>query len=122
MTTATDRFAETFGWALHYAVCRRKPVFPCNPEDKSPKVKGGFKAATLEPEQIFAWDWSNSLIGIPTGERSGWVVVDVDIREGGNGMESFQHLSGWLHPETLTAYTPSGGMHLFFAHPGQEVQ
>ena len=31
------------------------PVFPCNPDDKSPLIKGGFKNASADPEIIRAW-------------------------------------------------------------------
>ncbi len=71
------------------------PVFPCRqfPEyvtvrgeevlkgAKTPYMTGGFKIATQDPEQIRAWwgRWPNALVGVPTGSRTGLVVVDYDV-------------------------------------------
>ncbi|NOW45701.1 RecA-family ATPase [Novosphingobium sp. SG751A] len=64
--------------ALTYAA-QGVPVFPCQP-DKSPYIKGGFKAASKDPDQIGRWwaRWPDALIGMPTGEPSGMWVLDVD--------------------------------------------
>ena len=52
-------------------------------------------------------------IGIATG--NGIVVLDVDVKNGKEGLKSFAMLDliYGLDP-TLTARTPSGGYHLFF--------
>src|SRR5271157_5984431 len=56
------------------------PVFPCEPRGKRPMVEGGFKAATVNTEQIRAWwsTWRLANIGIPAGAVSGIDVLDVD--------------------------------------------
>lgn len=61
--------------------------------------------------------------GILTGEVSGLVVVDIDEKDGKNGLEALkkwsQKFGEW--PETLTVRTPSGGLHWYFQHPGFPV-
>ena len=53
-----------------------------------------------------------------TGAISGLVVLDIDPKhEGIDSLEQLQHTHGSL-PRTLQATTGSGGLHLYFAHPG----
>jgi Bifunctional DNA primase/polymerase, N-terminal/Primase C terminal 1 (PriCT-1) len=92
---------------------RGKPVFPCKP-DKSPYTGHGFKDATADRSRIHAY-WSRhrgASIGMPTGERSGFFVLDVDRLE---ALEELEARIGKL-PATLTVRTPSGGLHLYFPH------
>jgi hypothetical protein len=49
------------------------------------------------------------------------VVLDIDIRESGSGIDTLQMLGVNFHPITPTAHTPSGGIHCFFAWPGYKV-
>ena len=106
--------------ALEYAA-RGWAVFPLAEGQKVPAVKGGFKVATTDPEQIkAAWGHRpNFNIGIATGEVSGGLVVidvDVDPDKGEDGMErlrTWEITNGDL-PETVCAETGRGGMHLLF--------
>ncbi len=97
-------------------------VFPCEPDDKKPKIRRGFKAATTDPEEIRQW-WTNTPdanIGVATGEVSGIVVLDVDVKNGVDGEASLRELlrvQGAELPPTLESRTPSGGRHLFFSVP-----
>ena len=112
--------------ALAIAV-RRIPVFPCDPSSKKPLVPTGFKAATTDVATIGSWwrRWPGAMIGMPTGERSGLVVLDVD-RDAGKAVDGFAALAalearhGPL-PETRTQRTPRGGEHRFFAWPGSRT-
>ncbi len=93
-------------------------VFPLVPNSKKPLTKNGFKDATKSAYMVRKW-WTehpNANIGIATGEVSGIVVVDVDVKNGAKGRESLQSLKS-VSP-TLTAKTPSGGWHLYYAHEG----
>lgn len=103
--------------ALHYAALGL-PVFPVK-RDKSPATKNGFKDATIEEETIKKW-WSahpNVGIGIPTGKASGWLVLDVDPRHGGDAsLTALTEQHGDL-PHTLRALTGGGGAHLIFTNP-----
>lgn len=93
------------------------PVFPCG-SDKRPVISHGFKSATADPGEIasiFATPGA-TLIGVPTGELTGFDVLDVDPRHGG---------SAWLAenecrlPETRIHQTQGGGRHYLFRHaPG----
>ena len=72
-------------------------VFPCKEscdKAKAPYVGGGFKAATTNHRQIVQWwtQWPNALIGLPTGLENGLIVIDLDIRPDGNGLEKFQKI------------------------------
>ncbi|MCS6954268.1 MAG: bifunctional DNA primase/polymerase, partial [Bryobacteraceae bacterium] len=115
MTGPDDlRLAEA---ALWYA-SRGIPVFPCCPREKKPLVEGGFHAATTDEQRVRAWwdRWPDANIGIPTGAPSGWLVVDVDPRNGGN-----ETMNDWITrygrwPDTAEAITGGGGRHIVFRH------
>lgn len=85
-------------------------VFPLAPNTKIPfKGSKGFADASKNPEVIKGWWAANpdANIGVATGAVSGIVVVDVDVKNGSKGIESFSKLSG-MSP-TLRALTPSVG-------------
>ena len=55
------------------------PVFPCG-DNKQPLTKHGFRDATTDEAQIRVW-WvrsPNALVGVPTGSKTGLVVIDID--------------------------------------------
>src|SRR5262245_25543894 len=93
--------------ALFYAA-RRWPVFPvswvqdgrcgcgdvdCRSPGKHPIISGGFKNAYSDPEVARAYwaKYPTANIGIPTGEVSGIVVVDVDDRGGLPALKDLTH-------------------------------
>ena len=96
------------------------PVFPIVPRAKVPLTGNGFYAAVTDEDQVGAWwvQWPEANIGIPTGERAGFWVLDVD---GSAGMQSLVHLEkqhGPL-PATRVYRTGSGGFHYLWRHaPG----
>ena len=97
-------------------------VFPLVHGGKSPAVENGCKQATADADRISGWartmPWAN--IAIATGLHGdfNFFVVDVDVKGGAKGMESLDSLRKEIFlPETLTAKTPSGGLHLFFRLP-----
>ena len=105
--------------ALDYANWDDLPVFPVK-TDKSPYTSNGFKDATNDPAMVrhFWRKWPDANIGIPTGEASGWLVLDVDPRNGGDASLTSlieEHGDAWL--ETLQAKTGGGGHHIIFAYP-----
>jgi RecA-family ATPase len=104
--------------ALHYAE-QGFAVFPLIPREKKPATTNGFKDATTDPKQIsFWWDMDpNYNIGIATGKPSGGlVVIDIDNGHGGNGSDSLRDWERNNHnlPDTCTALTGSGGVHLYY--------
>jgi hypothetical protein len=77
---------DTALWLARHGI----PVFPCHPgtdptdpndpDCKKPLTKRGFKDASTEEHEIRRWwtQWSNALIGVPTGPPSGLLVIDID--------------------------------------------
>ena len=129
-----DGFAEVMtrvSPAWHPAVAAREfaaagvPVFPCAPGGKRPVTENGFHDATTEARQVDVW-WRarpGANIGMPTGEVSGVVVVDVDVHGPVNGYGSMRRaqqaglVDGWM----FLVATPSGGTHAYYpAVPGQQ--
>ncbi len=97
------------------------PVFPCKPRGKLPMVKGGFKAATVDTEQVRKWwsKWRQANIGIPTGAVSGFVVLDVDP----GGDDSLATLTGSHGPLPETRAVKTGrGRQLWFKYPSVPVR
>lgn len=108
------------GQAAEWYAARGIPVFPCRPRGKEPLIQGGFHAATIDKELIRRWweRWPEANIAVPTGAASGWLVVDVDPRNGGDAtMEDWIARFGrW--PATAEALTGGGGRHIIFRHEG----
>jgi hypothetical protein len=119
-TTPTDSHSkdaertERLRNALRYAG-RGWPVFPCVPGGKEPLTRHGHLDATTDRSRITAWwnRWPGANIGIPTGQRSGILALDIDQPTGLDALEA-EH--GEL-PATRTHSTGSGGMHYLFAYP-----
>lgn len=111
------------GAAIRYANLG-VPVFPCVPGGKQPLTPNGFHDATSSARVVHAW-WERTPeanIGLPTGARTGVLVIDVDIHPGGSGFEAFERARseglgdrwGWL------VRTPSGGIHAYYPTGRQE--
>ncbi len=108
--------ASTLEFALAYASASWH-VFPLQPRGKKPLVPGGFKAASVDSEQISAWwtKWPDANIGIATGAVSGLVVIDLDGNEGNNAFRALMAERGGL-PRASMVRTGKGA-HLYFALP-----
>ena len=99
-------------------------VFPLHPNSKIPAINDFPNAATTDEAKIRAW-WhdpvqkceSNHNIGIATGR--GLVVIDLDVKEDQNGLETFKDID-FLDEcaDTYRVRTPSGGLHLYFHAEG----
>jgi len=100
-------------------------VFPLIPGRKEPITKHGHNDATVDPAQIQAW-WArtpNANLGLATGATSGLVVVDLDNKNGKHGTKVFETFLA-EHNDTLPpsrVRTTTGGVHLYFRHPGKGV-
>ena len=111
--------------ALSVAVDLGLSVFPCKETlkekgkvSKRPYTENGFKDASREEVQIRKW-WGNhpnALVGVPTGPKTGILVVDIDQSSEKSGEASFNKLQ-IEDPETTQTRTVSGGRHLIFAYP-----
>jgi hypothetical protein len=110
--------------ALAYAG-RGVPVFPCEPGAKRPLTRNGHWDATTDRRAIERW-WRrqpSANIGLPTGKKSGIVVLDVDVDDG--GLESLTKLerAGAPVPKTARTRTGGGGIHIFFRNlRGREIR
>lgn len=131
--------------AQHYAAAGFS-VFPCRatsdksrgskaphlPGETSPGARdGGHWLASTDAGIVAGWwdRWPDALIGLPTGRRSGAVVIDLDPRAVpvaqmaaalgawcGGGLAWHEPETGEvLHP--AVARTQSGGLHLYYRHP-----
>lgn len=110
--------------AIYFATWLKQPIFPVSaePGNKKPLVTGGFKAATIDPEIIKQWfchTYPGAMIGLPTGQITGLLAVDVDMKNGKDGLKSLQEWESrnGVLPETFTVKTPTGGYHLIFKLP-----
>jgi hypothetical protein len=107
------------------AIAKGTPVFPCGEQKKTPLTAHGFQDATADEATVRQWaaKWPTANLAIPTGERSGLIVLDVDKDEGKDGEAALSELTSknGVLPVTLEVKTPRGGRHLYFRHPGQKV-
>src|SRR5689334_15492059 len=88
--------------------------FPCR-ADKKPATPHGFKDATADAAELRRL-WrrhSGPLVGVPTGQRSGADVLDIDPRHGGDVWFAAERER---LPETRQHRTRSGGLHILFRH------
>jgi hypothetical protein len=97
-------------------------IFPCRSGEKEPAVRGGYKIASNNPDQIRAWweRWRLANIGCVCG-LTGILVIDIDNKLWRDppldGEASFAKLVETLGPlpPTLEQRTWSGGRQLFFS-------
>jgi len=101
-------------------------VFPVWPNRKKPIIKDWPNRATTDEVTIRRW-WSrdpDANIGIATGP-SGLIAIDVDVKNGAIGMESWRDIlqeHGQALGETLTTETPTGGLHMIYRSNGLPVR
>jgi hypothetical protein len=98
------------------------PILPVGTH-KRPLIPGGFHNASMDEAIILEWSqrFPNALWAVATGEGSGVVALDVDVRETGSGNDTLEELGVPFHPTTPTAHTPSGGYHCLFQWPDFKV-
>lgn len=95
----------------------------CPSAGKHPHIKDFQNKATRDISIIASWaqKWPTANLGMPTGRSSGYIVLDVDPRDGGD--QTLQELIskfGQL-PDTVTVDTGGGGKQFYFKHPGKHV-
>jgi hypothetical protein len=97
-------------------------VLPIARDTKQPDsllTARGWMDATQDADTIAGWfDVRPSCnVGLACGPKFNIVVVDIDCKNGAPGLETARRLFP-SEPLTLTAGTPSGGIHHYFRHPG----
>ena len=117
-------------------LAQKMPVFPCRRsaeevvvdgrvrlrKPKSPLTERGFHDATQDADQIRAWwrRWPDALVGVPTGSKTGLVVIDYDTHKADDIAQAWISEHAELLMATRTHGTLSGGRHyLFKVPPGQ---
>jgi putative DNA primase/helicase len=101
-------------------------VLPLRPGSKLPATEHGFQDATTAEQKIRAW-WTAEPrynVGIATG-LSGIAAVDVDVKNGAQGMESWRDLRQELgadSEDTVINETPTGGLHMLYAANGHKIR
>jgi len=101
-------------------VLDNKKVFPCVENKKNPLTANGFKDASSDEQVINDWwdRYPDANIGLVTGKQTNLVVVDVDVKNGANGLESLKQLQLECGEfDTRVVRTPSGGLHYYFSYP-----
>jgi putative DNA primase/helicase len=85
----------------------------CADVAKHPATPHGLKDASTDGAVIrAAWGASDYNVAVATGMISGVVVIDIDLRGGEIAAARA------LFPPTRAARTGSGGLHLYYRHPG----
>ncbi|MFC6158903.1 bifunctional DNA primase/polymerase [Kribbella jiaozuonensis] len=119
------------GWPVFVLGRSKRPVANCETcrlaTDHDPATCGhltchGFYAATTNADRLAAIIAAvpGGQLAIRTGTVSGLVGVDVDPAHGG-GHSLSALMADQLVPRTLHVHTGSGGLHLYYRHPGQHI-
>ena len=82
------------------------------------KGTDGFKSATADRAQLSAWSRAHpdANIAAATGATSGIIVIDLDPRSGSDATLRKLADAGKRLSTTVTASTPRGGDHLYYAY------
>lgn len=100
-------------------------IIPTRPGDKRPLVRWDeFQHRRPDEAKTCDWfrTWPDAGIGIVTGTVSGLVVLDVDVKHGGDvALQQLEREHARL-PTTVECRTGGGGRHLYFSHPGRLVR
>lgn len=91
---------------------------------KHPRTEHGLKDATTDEPTIRQWwaRWPNANIGIATGKASGFFVIDVDPRHGGDDTLAEHERKHGPLPNTVGSQTGGGGRHILLKYPGYFVK
>ena len=90
-------------------------VHPCDPKTKKPFTKWKTEATSdIGKIKLFWEKFPNAMPAIVTGKASGFTVVDLDIKNGKDGVAAYKDLG--LDPDDAgtVVKTASGGLHLYF--------
>ncbi|MEV4847868.1 bifunctional DNA primase/polymerase [Micromonospora matsumotoense] len=130
LTAALDYAAH--GWPVFMLGRSKRPVANCPTcatadRGHDPTACGhltchGFYAATTDPDRVAAIVAAvpRGQLALRTGTAAGVVVVDVDPDHGGAATLT-QLIADRLTPPTARVRTGSGGLHLYYRHPGHPV-
>jgi hypothetical protein len=100
------------------------PIWPQTPQKTGYRGTNGSRDATRDEKTIRGWcaTYRDAVFALMTGEISGVIGLDIDIKNERNGLDSLEWLGISSHPATVTAHTPSGGIHCLFRRPNYPIQ
>ena len=106
-----------------YCLCNRRKQCEFNVRGKHPLMGRGKKDATTDQGTIVQVVQNHDVnLGVVTGSHSGFVVLDVDPRNGGSQALGKLIADHSPFPPTLCCDTGGGGIHFYFKHPGVPVR
>ena len=90
----------------------------CDSPGKHPRTPHGCLDATTDETVINGWwsQWPDAHVGVATGEVSGFDVLDIDPRHGGDESLAELEAEQGEMPATIEQLTGGGGRHLLFKH------
>ena len=102
-------------WATYYLGIKWS-VFPIPEGQKKPTMRWGkYQTELASREDLSRWfQEKQQNVGLATGEKSGFVVVDIDEELGWEHLAKYGIAKDVLTPTVLTPK----GRHLYFKHPG----
>jgi hypothetical protein len=113
---------DTLDYALKWA-SMGIPVLPLHENSKIPTTPNGFYDATTEPEQLKAWFGEGDCnLGIRTGQISGIIGIDIDRKNGLDGVKSLEQRYGerfLLPKDSMLCKTANGGWHIIIRHASE---
>src|SRR4051812_22913883 len=98
------------------------PIWPQTPQKTGYRGTNGSRDASSDESTIRQWCsiYPDAVFAVMTGEIV--VALDIDIKNGRNGLDSLELLGVTTHPVTVTAHTPNGGVHCLFHRPSFPVR
>ena len=105
-------------WVKQDGTCSCRMGAMCQAKGKHPRIKNWSEEATTDATKVKEW-WDktpNANIGIPMGEKTGLVALDVDTRHHGEESLAILMDENELLPPTITATTGGGGKHYIFKY------
>lgn len=99
------------------------PIFDWGGNGEWLPIRGWPEKASSDAGRVSEWwsRWPNAQVGLPAGEINGVTVLDLDTKNGKNGVAALDAL-GFPDLAVLTPLrvrTPSGGWHLYFRFDGR---
>lgn len=110
------------GFGANIMACSCREGSACKDIGKHPRTEHGFREASCDPAQIAEWwrRWPDANIGIATGFESQLLVVDCDLRKGGDKrLRALEHAHEPL-PRGGAVISGNGG-HLYLRYSGLVV-
>ena len=128
LAAAASRYASTYDWAVFPVHSIRDGACTCSQVDcgspgKHPRTPRGLTDATKDQQVIKGWwqQWPEANIGVRTGQASGIMAVDLDVKgtaDDINGITNWYDLLDAHGPaSTMTAITGGGGQHWIYKLP-----